>query len=78
MHDVLEGILRYGMAHILNYLIYVKKYFTLDNINKRIQLFKFSEVDLGNPMPEIKADHIKKKHIVMSASEMLFFLLILV
>lgn len=73
MHDVLEGILRYDMAHILNYLINIKKYFSLDNVNKRIQLFKFSEVDIGNPIPQIKADHIKNKHIVMSASEMLSF-----
>jgi hypothetical protein len=61
------------MAHILNYLINTKKYFNLDNINKRIQHFKFCEVDTGNPIPQIKADHIKKKHIIMSASEMLAF-----
>jgi hypothetical protein len=73
MHDVLEGILRYDMAHILNYLINTKKYFNLDNINKRIQHFKFCEVDTGNPIPQIRADHIKKKHIIMSASEMLAF-----
>ncbi|XP_031359195.1 uncharacterized protein LOC116182794 isoform X1 [Photinus pyralis] len=70
MHDVLEGILRYDMAFVINSLIR-KKYFSLDHLNERIKFFKFSKADAGNPMPQIKSDHLKKNHIVMSASEIL-------
>lgn len=70
MHDTLEGVLRYEMAYIIQSLIN-KKYFTLDELNNRIKYFKFSDADVGNVMPQIKSDHLKKKYIVMSASEML-------
>lgn len=60
MHDVLEGILRYDMDCILNNLINIRKYFTVENMNKAIRYFKFSEA--GNPpVPEIKQYHINKK-----------------
>ena len=35
MHDIPEGVARYAMAVIINHLI-IKKYFTLDILNKRI------------------------------------------
>lgn len=70
MHDLLEGVLRYDMAFLIDELI-KKKYFTLDHLNNRIKFFKFSRADIGNPMPQIKGDHLKKKHLIMSASEML-------
>lgn len=43
----------------------------MDRLNNRIKFFKFSKADLGNPMPQIKADQLKKNHLIMSASEML-------
>lgn len=70
MHDMLEGILRYDLAFIIDDLI-TKKYFSLNVLNNRIKFFKFSKVDKGNPIPQIKLDHLKKKHIIMSAAEML-------
>lgn len=73
MHDMLEGVLRYDMGHILNYFIHIKKYLTLSQLNKRLELHKFSEADIGSAIPQIKENHIKKKYIVMSASEMLAF-----
>lgn len=72
MHDLLEGVLRYDMGKILNTLIH-KKYFTLDHLNDRIKFFKFNEADLGNLFPQIKYEHLKKQKIIMSASEMLAF-----
>lgn len=70
MHDVLEGILRYDMAFIINSLI-KKKYFSLDHLNERIKCMKFSKADTGNLMPQIKSEHLKKNYLIMSASEML-------
>lgn len=70
MHDLLEGILRYDMALLINNLI-EKKYFTLGRLNERIKFFKFSKCDIGNPMPQIKLTHLKNKCIIISASEML-------
>lgn len=72
MHDIFEGVLRYDMANLIDELI-KKKYFDLSQLNNRIKFFKYSKADLGNTVPPIKADHLKKKHLVMSASEMLCF-----
>lgn len=72
MHDIFEGVLRYDMAFVIDDLI-KKKYFDLGRLNNRIKFLKFSKADLGNPPPIIKAEHLKKKYIVMSASEMLSF-----
>jgi len=70
MHDMLEGVLRYDMAQIISHLI-KKKYFSLEQLNERIKYFKFSEADTGNPIPLIISEHLKKRYIMMSASEML-------
>ncbi|XP_031359139.1 uncharacterized protein LOC116182736 [Photinus pyralis] len=72
MHDLLEGTLRYEMAYIINKLIN-RKYITLPHLNERIKYFKICEADRGNPIPEIKNEHLKKNYITMSASEMLAF-----
>lgn len=70
MHDLLEGVLRYDMAFIINNLI-KRKYFSLNLLNDRIKFFKFSKADSGNLMPQIKSEHLKRNHLIMSASEML-------
>lgn len=70
MHDCLEGILRYDMASIISGLLN-KKYFDFDLLNNRIKFFNFSRNDAGNAMPLIKLEHLRKKQIIMSASEML-------
>lgn len=71
MHDVLEGTLRYEMAHIINCFI-EKNYFSFAKLNQRIKYFKFvSGVDVGNPIPQLKFEHIKKKYIIISATEMM-------
>lgn len=70
MHDCFEGILRYDMAFIISSLL-DQKYFDLNHLNNRIKFFKFSKADAGNAMPQIKSDHLKKKQLIMSASEML-------
>ncbi|CAG9773530.1 unnamed protein product [Ceutorhynchus assimilis] len=73
MHDLYEGICRYDMGHILYSLIYEKKYFTLEQLNKRIKYFGHRECDIGNRIPLINDKHIAKRHIIMSSSEMSAF-----
>src|SRR5580765_7257447 len=73
MHDVLEGICRYDLGKLLHYFIYVKKYFSLEYINKKIQSFDFGDNDSCNNATEIIESQIKKKFIIMSSAEMLNF-----
>lgn len=72
MHDVLEGVFRYDFAFLVNDLI-KKRYFDLNHLNNRIKYFKFSKADVGNAMPCIKLEYLKKKYLCMSSSEMLSF-----
>jgi len=60
MHNVLEVILKYDMAQIINYFI-KNKYFSLEQLNERIKYFKFSAIDTGNPIPLLISEHLKKK-----------------
>jgi len=53
MHDIPEGVARYDMAVIINHLI-TNKYFTLDILNKRIELFNYGETERKNTCNETK------------------------
>ncbi|XP_066595370.1 uncharacterized protein [Prorops nasuta] len=68
MHDVLEGICQYDLGSILYHFTYTDKYFKLEDVNILIKSF-----DYGcnkNKPPEILYSHLKKKRLIMSASEM--------
>lgn len=67
MHDICEGIHRYGMALIINKLIQ-EGCFTLEQLNDRIKFFDFNS---SNPPPAVSKSHLQKGAIVFSASEML-------
>ena len=41
MHDILEGSLQYEVKELLKYFIHTKKYFTLDELNKKISEFSY-------------------------------------
>lgn len=72
MHDLLEGVCRYDMGYVLYEFIYNKKYFSLETLNRRIKYFDFHQgVDTGNQIPQLIKLQIKKKHLTMSAAEML-------
>lgn len=75
MHDVMEGICHYDICNALLYFIEEKKYFTLQTLNKRKKQFDYGELEIGNICQDISLNHIKKKHLRMSASEMLTFIL---
>ena len=71
MHDFLEGICRYGVALVLYYLIYVRQYFRLQHLNLKIRAFHYGAKSSTNKPPEILEQHLKKKCILLSSSEML-------
>ncbi|XP_071632320.1 uncharacterized protein [Temnothorax longispinosus] len=71
MHDLTEGICRYEMAEILYYFMNIKQYFDINTLNNRIKYFDYyNGVDIGNSIPPINMNHMKKKVIIMSSAEM--------
>lgn len=71
MHDLCEGIHRYDMCLIINKLL-EKKYFTLDNLNRRVKYFTYLSSEKNYP-PPITRQKLLSGHIVFSASEILCF-----
>ena len=71
MHDLFEGICQYDVALILNNFIYIKKLFTLDELNVRLRSFDYGPRYCINKPPEISENSIKKGYIMKSSSEML-------
>ncbi|KYN28513.1 hypothetical protein ALC57_02067 [Trachymyrmex cornetzi] len=72
MHDVLEGVCQYDLGLILHQFIKVDKYFSLTELNNRIKGFNYGPNK--NKPPVILTNHIKNKHLCMTASEMLCFI----
>lgn len=57
MHDLSEGVHRYGLAKIIQNLIF-QNCFSLDCLNQRIKYFNYNPSEKNIP-PPIKADHKK-------------------
>lgn len=74
MHDIFEGIAHYELCDILNYLIFKQKYFSLSLFNARKRSFDYGPEDNKNKTVDVKIQHIMKKKLKMSASEMKCFL----
>ncbi|KAF4527080.1 hypothetical protein B566_EDAN015715 [Ephemera danica] len=68
MHDVDEGIARYEMAYIINYIVNVKKFITLATLNSCIKYFNYPPND--NIPPPITETDLKNECLIMSSSEM--------
>ena len=41
MHDILEGSLQYEVKELLKHFIYTEKFFSLDQLNKKINEFPY-------------------------------------
>lgn len=68
MHDFLEGVCVFILTAILEYYIFVKKYFTLYELNARIASFDFGS---ENEPQDIHTAHGKNElHLKISAAEM--------
>ncbi|CAD6224838.1 GSCOCG00005578001-RA-CDS, partial [Cotesia congregata] len=68
MHDLLEGICEYDFGLIMHHFIVVKKFFTLTNINNRIEGLYYGDESRNKPRT-LKPNQIKTRFIKMSASE---------
>lgn len=73
MHDIFEGVCHYDMCHIITHLIN-SKYFSLQKLNVRKQMFHYGELEIGNFSPEITEAHLAKFHLKMTAREMMTFI----
>lgn len=73
MHDIFEGICHYDLCHVIIHFTQIKKYFSLETLNKRKQTFEYGPIEIGNASNEIHPTHLKKRHLRMSAREMLTF-----
>lgn len=72
MHDVFEGVCHYNMCHIIKYFL-SEKYFTLDILNARKDMFNYGELEVENVSPRIYLQNLNKFHLKMSAREMMTF-----
>lgn len=70
MHDMYEGVCHYDLGLVLNYLIYEKNLFTLNDFNDRKQMFSYGPAEVGNISQPILLKHIQDKKFQTSASEM--------
>ena len=58
MHDILEGVCFYVMRSIVTEFIYVKNYFSLEDLNDRIRNFDFGCTENSRPL-EIAYNKLK-------------------
>ena len=70
-HDLLEDILRYDLAIVLNDLIYIEKLFSLHDLNLRLSGYQYGADDNINKPQPVSENHIKKGYLIMSSAEML-------
>ncbi|XP_062541822.1 uncharacterized protein LOC134209810 [Armigeres subalbatus] len=69
MHDLWEGVCVYGLGHCLNYFVYKKKYFDLNQLNSRKNLFQFGNLHSSNIPNNLLDTNLSKNKIKMTASE---------
>lgn len=59
MHDMLEGVCNYDISGIIRKCIEEYQYFTLENLNQRIQFFDYGPINIRNRPPRISVNHLK-------------------
>lgn len=74
MHDLWEGVCMYGLGHCLNYFIHTKKYFRLDELNRRKNMFVFGNLNSSNVPNDIKDINLSKSKVKMTANEVKTFI----
>jgi len=74
MHDIFEGVCHYNLCNAITYFIKMK-YFDLDILNSRKQSFEYGSKEIENISGEITSSHLEKKHLKMSAAEMMTFIM---
>jgi len=77
MHDLLEAVCNYDMSGILRSFILDSKYFSVETLNRRIQLFDYGPIEIRNRPPLISEQALKSTKSMackMSAAEMWCFI----
>lgn len=69
MHDLFEGVVKFGLVLSLKYFVYEKKYFTLETLNRRIQHFDYGPININSRPAIIKMKHIMNKNLILTASQ---------
>ena len=69
MHDILEGVWENDFGLILHQFVLIDKFFTLNDLEKRINELNYGDNENRNKPREISMSQIKKKYVKMSASE---------
>lgn len=70
MHDILEGVGKYDLAFLISYYVKDLKIFTLQVLNEIIVCFDYGP-DKGSKPCVLHIEHLRKKNIRLSASEMM-------
>lgn len=73
MHDLFEGVCNYGIAHILYYFVFVRQYFSTENLRNIISTFDYGPGEQNNKPPAAKFtdERVRSRNINLSSSEML-------
>lgn len=74
MHDILEGVWQYDIGAILYVFIIEKKYFTLVELNDRIDNLNYGDDEVRNKPRNVTSNQVKEKFVKMSAAESQCFL----
>lgn len=75
MHDLAEGVFHYLLLAMLNKFIEGDSYFSIEELNYRIQIFDFGPSVSINKFSQLTPDFLSKTKIKYSASEMKVFFL---
>lgn len=74
MHDLFEGVCKYTVSKVLLHFITIDKYFSIDVLNYRKQMFQYGETEIGNISQIIELTTLQNNNIKMTASEMHTFI----
>lgn len=73
MHDVQEGVCHYVLLFLIKKFANTYNFFTISDLNKRIQLFNYGYQQNINKIVPISEDILKKSKLKLSASETTMF-----
>lgn len=72
MHDYLEGVLKYAINSLIETFIFDKKYFTLQQLNSKIENFHYGPLEQSNkPLSITESRASEGKELKLSAMETL-------
>lgn len=64
MHDLFEGVCKYTASKVLLHFITINKYFSIDVLNYRKQMFQYGETEIGNISQIIELTIIQNNNLL--------------